>query len=339
MRHVHCGDSSADSLRKSGVPGEVLVWSEVLMDGPLRSDVDADEWRSARASHLSASTGGALSAAKCGEWLLKQDQALERFPEHEEVVLWFDACLFDQAVLVRHLAWFARRDLGDTKLSLICIGEFPGFTKFRGLGELTPEQLGSLLDTRHEVTPAESGLGSAAWAVLCSLDPTRIESLLDTDTSGLPYLRDALIRHLEQFPSTRNGLDRLENEALEVIASGETGLGPIFTAVSDREERPFFGDTFLWGCLDRMASGEAPLLRVDGPGRLPLWEPKEIGRWSVSATQAGRDVLSGGRDWIELGGIDRWLGGVQLRGKEARWRWDEARGRLVRRGPIVVSRL
>jgi hypothetical protein len=329
MLHVHCGDSSADSLRQSGVPGQVIVWTELLTDGPLRADVSEGEWRSLRAQYLCGATGGQIAVGACEKRLSRQDKALESFSRHEEVVLWFDACLFDQTILARHLAWFARRDLGSTKLSLICVGEFPGFEKFRGLGELTPAQLASLLPTRHPVSPDESRLGTEAWTALCSPDPTAIERLLQGDTSSLPYLHDALTRHLEQFPSTRNGLNRLENEALQVVAAGALTLGSIFVAVSAKEERPFFGDTCLWGCLDRLATSPVPVLEVEGPGALPLWQPKEIGRWSVRVTPTGREVLEGKKDWVRLNGIDRWLGGVHLTGKDAPWRWDGRRRRLA----------
>lgn len=72
------------------------------------------------------------------KFLEVQDTNLEKFQNHEEAVLWFDACLFDQAILIRQLDWFAHQDLGNTQLSLICIGDFPGFNRFRGLGELNP---------------------------------------------------------------------------------------------------------------------------------------------------------------------------------------------------------
>ncbi len=67
-----------------------------------------------------------------GEW----DAKLAAFADYDEVVLWFEHDLFDQLLLVRHLDWFSRRDLGRTALSLICVGEFPGFEPFHGLGQL-----------------------------------------------------------------------------------------------------------------------------------------------------------------------------------------------------------
>ena len=154
--------------------------------------------------------------------------------------------------------------------------------------------------------------------------------MLRGDCSALPYLSDALLRHLQQFPALRNGLDRLAQEALAEIAAGAEKLGEIFARVSDREARPFFGDTTLWQVLDTLASGPAPLLEVAGPTPLPLWEPpRDLSPWRVRMTESGRQVLDGKQNWLTLNGIDAWRGGVHLR-PDNLWLWDEEAQRLTR---------
>jgi hypothetical protein len=49
----------------------------------------------------------------------------------------------------------------------------------------------------------------------------------------------------------------------------------------------------------------------------------------LSVTDAGRSVLAEDKDWIELGGSDRWLGGVHLEGANAKWRWDAANSAVM----------
>jgi hypothetical protein len=48
----------------------------------------------------------------------------------------------------------------------------------------------------------------------------------------------------------------------------------------------------------------------------------------LELTDAGRAVLAGQADRVELLGIDRWLGGVHLQ-PDSLWRWDGARGRIA----------
>src|SRR5882762_3296282 len=160
MLHIHNGDSTANTARQSTIPGEHLAFREALILGPTPADLKDTAWRKLRAAHLSAAYGGAEQ--ECEQDLLRQEEALSAFAAHDEVVLWFEHDLFCQAHLIYLLDWFAGRDMGKTKLTLICIDRFPGSPNFRGLGELNADQLASLFGTRHEVTPLELKTASAA---------------------------------------------------------------------------------------------------------------------------------------------------------------------------------
>jgi RNA polymerase sigma factor (sigma-70 family) len=323
MLHIHNGDSAAATLRDSVVPGEIGVWAEVLHEGPIPSEVSADTWRRTRARFYKDCGWEPFDAAL--DRLRRWDETLESHAQYGEVVLWFEHDLFDQLILIRHLDWFSRRDLGATALSLVCIGEYPGIARFTGLGQLMPDQIGSLLDTRQRITPAQFDLGRAAWEAFTSPDPTAIEAVLDGDTSALPFLEGALVRLLEQFPSVRNGLNRTENRAIEAAAAGQSTAADIFVAVSATEDRPFLGDSTFWLYLNRLAEGPRPLLTIepagDGSGSFSARR--------VSVTEWGRLALEGRLDRVRTAGIDRWLGGVHLHGMEAGWRWDEEGRRLV----------
>lgn len=328
--HVQIGDSSAESLRRSGVPGKVVVWQDAFLVGAAPIGVSEQEWIVHRAR---AYLDYYSSEAEAIRSLTDMQHRFDGFGDYEEVVLWFDACMFDQTGLMRHIDWFSRQDMGSTKLSLICIGEFPGMPKFKGLGELRPEQLASLLDTRHEITKAEVDLARRAWAAYRSPDPTAIEDTLAAGTAALSYLGPALRRHLQRYPSIYNGLSRLEQESLEVISQNYNGFIDIFRHVSDMEHRPFFGDTMLLKQLLDLASAAQPLLRVEGAkntekARLQEWSMKDV---SFYLTDIGREVLSGKADHIKLNGINEWLGGVHMEGSEAAWRWDENEGKLKAR--------
>jgi len=322
--HIHCGDTSGDSLRQSTVPGEVMVWHDPVLEGPMQAGLTDQQYREMRArfftDNLYTKTyEGALRG------LTDRHEQLARAKDYAEIVLWFDACLFDQTIMIHLMDKLSRTDTQDTTLSLICIGEHPNFDRFLGLGQLDPKPMAALFPTRHAITQPEMDLATSAWTAFTSDNPRAIEEVLAGDCSALPYLADALTRHLEEFPSVTDGLSRLQREALEVVASGITNLAYIFTEVSNKEERPFFGDTTLWDCLHQLATAPQPLLTVDGPGPLkhPLWEPIEkVDQWTLDTTAAGEDVLAGKADHVALNGIDRWLGGVHLQGSNPEWRWD-----------------
>ena len=328
MLHIHNGDSAAGIARRSNLPGEHLAWREALMCGPAPAGLPEAEWRQVRAKHLAEAYD--LSADECEKSLRDQDEALAKFVDHEEVVLWFEHDLFCQIQLMYLLNWFAHRLSGPTRLSLICIGEFPGITDFRGLGQLNPEQMSSLFPQRHEVSSLELELGMRAWAAYSSADPSDIVEVLAGDTSALPFLRSAFEKHLAQFPSVRNGLGQIENKALKLIARGALRFTSLFQEFGTDEPDYGLGDAQFMLLLRQLATSPQPSLTISRGA-----DPSETS-WSnlsFSLTANGESVLNGTDDYVALNGIDMWLGGVHLKGEDASWRWDEASQALRCKGP------
>ena len=316
--HVLNGDSTRGNLEGSGVPGAVTVWADVLHDGPV-PDLPPDEFRAARARHLASYAGE--PADEILRELQRWDAALERFGEHDELVFWFEHDLFDQLILIRHLHWLSGIERGNTRFSLICIGEFAGMPNFAGLGELSPLQLASLFPQRGAISQHQIDLGRRAWNLFRAPDPTALSNWIGSDDmSQLPFLEGALRRHLDDFPSTVNGLSRSERQILGATAQGHRAPTDIFVATQQMEERVFMGDATFWTIVRRMASVPNPLVTIDVADISTM--PIEDGR--VELAPAGQDILSGKGDHVALNGVDRWMGGAHLT-TARHWRWDGAR--------------
>lgn len=320
--HITNGDSVIRGLRMAGVPGDFWNWAEVLHEGPAPLVSNHEEWLEIRARfHAECDFG---SFADCLSRLRRRDAVLDRCTSYDEVILWFEHDLFDQLILIQLLDALAGRDLGETKLGMICINQFPGAKRFLGLGVLSPQELASLAGTQKPVTPAELALGQEAWYAFRSENPHGIEVLANARHLALPFLAAAFRRHLEQFPSVVNGLGRTERQALALLeSSGPMKGAEVFARMYEVEESPFLGDKVFWQYLDRLADEPHPLLSRSTESTL------EIATTTVSLTDQGRDVLAGRRDAVALRGLNRWLGGVHLSGLKARWRWDTVTGRLV----------
>lgn len=330
MLHIHNGDCSADTAREASLPGEHLAWRESLITGPTPAGVSQDEWLKLRARYLSEAYGADLQA--CERDLLSQEEALRTFAQHDEVVLWFEHDLFCQLHLIYLLNWLAiERAMAKTRLSLICIGEFTGKENFRGLGELSPAELASLFPGRSEVTDAQLRVAASAWGAYISPDPTAIEKLLDTDTSSLPFLDAALRAHLQRFPSTTNGLGRVESSALRLVRQGHGSFVDVFAKFSETEPIYGFGDAQVWDALGRLSSTNQPLLTITGTENRPdsqALTPEIVPNARLALTDLGESVLDGEADFIALNGIDLWLGGAYLHASEGLWRWNEQSRRL-----------
>ena len=315
MLHVTNGDAAAGVIEAAEIGGEILPWRDVLHEGPVPAGLSLAELGAVRADFIASLGWG--DAAELRREVAARDAAVAGFASHREVVLWFEHDLYDQLQLLQLLDFFAGAEVGATRLTLVCGAEY--------LGPSTPARLAERFADRRPVTRAQLALGREAWAAFRSPDPREIESLVVGDTSALPYLAAALVRHLEQFPSTVNGLSRSEQQALEEIDAGAHTVRDAYVASHQGREEPIWlGDTTFVTYLDDLARGAHPLVT--------LGQAAEAMARTVSLTEAGRRVLAGRDDRVRLNGIDRWLGGVHLAGHEAAWRWDPEERRLVATG-------
>jgi hypothetical protein len=330
MLHIHNGDSTAATAKLSDLPGEHFAFREALIEGPTPPARDSVEWRAMRARHLSESY--AVELDHCERELAEQENKLATFAEHEEIVLWFEHDLFCQTNLLYLLDWFAQHELGNTRLSLVCIDQFPGVTNFRGLGQLSAEQLASLFPDRKQVKPSDLDLGRLAWQAYCSPEPTAIEKLLETDTSALPFLAAAFRSHLKRFPSVKNGLGNVENIALQLVKSGANDFTDLFSLFCDALPEYGFGDAQLWLTLGRLSAAKQRVLKASGLdhdfSESALTEDT-IRNARFEITELGESVLRGEADFLAVNGIDIWLGGVHLDGVKSLWRWDNQSERIV----------
>ena len=311
MLHLTNGDMAAERISAAGLPGDVLPWRDVLHEGPVPAGDDA-ALRAARAGFLG---GGRSSRDSVLREMRARDARLAAASVEDEVVLWFEPDLYDQLQLVQILDRLSRPDLDGVTVSAV--------ESVEEMGALEENSALALYAARSPLTTGARRLGRRAWARFREPDPRAFEALAGERALDLPFLAAAVLRHLEELPWTTDGLSRTERQALEAIEEAPLPARQAFLAAHHaREGRVFLGDLVFYSILDRLAAGERPLVRLD-PGSANPDSRVEI-------SEDGRGVLDGRADWIRLGGSDRWLGGVRLRGAEAEWRWDPTARRVTR---------
>jgi hypothetical protein len=308
--HVTNGDATVPGLLGTGLVDHVIAWRDVLHEGPV-PDLPDDELRRVRAAFLAGEDAADLGTQA---ELRRRDDALEAHRDGE-YVLWFEADLYDQLQLVQILARLARLGVDPDRITLVCIGEHLGIAHFGGLGELRAEQLRALPAVAGaRLTPAALEHATSAWAALCAPDPAAITAIAASRSDELRFVAEAFDRLGREYPATRDGVSLTERRLLAAVQGGAETAGAAFVRAAAREARPFLGDTWAFDRLRAMALAPVPLLA----GEVPL-----------RVTDAGRRVLDGEADHVALNGVDRWIGGVHLRGRAVPWRWDEGRETIV----------
>ena len=270
--HITSGDCAGERLAKAGLPGDILVWHDVLYDGRRKPGWPDDATLEARAAMLEATTGGGLDRTRILNGLRRQYQELAEAAPARPIVLWFDACLFDLAMLAHVLACLRLRDAQD--VALLCIDAFPGIEPYHGLGQLRPDQLASRYARRQTVTTAHFDFAATVDRAFAEQDLDALATIAQMTEAPLPWMPDAAARWIAEQPDPATGLGRLATLALDAIRAGCETPAAIFAAVAAADLPPqYWGDTRLWWKINDLAERTPPLVRIDGPAkRLPQWE-------------------------------------------------------------------
>jgi hypothetical protein len=333
LLHVANGSSTTRLIARAGLPGGRSIWADPLHDGPVPGGLTDAELLGVRRRYLEAPAGFPWTvwgefdpsldpANDLNEWRA----ALERRDAYDELVLWFEHDLFDQLNLVQLLTWIAEHLQPLPPVSLVCVGDFPGHPEFKGLGELSPRELGSLFPARVPVDERHYALARRVWDAFRASTPEPLDDVRRGDSSPLPYVAPALTRFFEDYPWTSDGLSRTERRLLELAEGGPLTLRQAFPRLHAGER--FFYITYV-GLADRahaLSRTPPPLITIGPPPGARSLDLLE----TIALTETGRAVLAGQMDRVTTCGIDRWFGGVHLHDGAQTWRWDPEHQRVVR---------
>jgi hypothetical protein len=154
--HVTNGDVTVDLLRRAGLAGDALAWADVLHEGPVPAGLGDAELRRARAEFLAGADG------------VDADQVRRRFSERDralaanrggDYLLWFEADLYDQLQIAQILAALGRLGVEPGRVTLVCIGEYPGIAHFGGLGPAGAGPVPGPAGRRHPADRRGPGAG------------------------------------------------------------------------------------------------------------------------------------------------------------------------------------
>ena len=304
--HITNGDNAADLIRSAGIEGEVLPWRDVLHEGPVPKGLDLRSLSRLRGDFIAdrgwASRGEARRAFE------QRDRVLDGWSEYRKIRLWFEHDLYDQLQLLQVLNGFLLEQGALERLSLICTDNY--------LGHLKPGQLAALEAFERPVTDRQLELASTAWAAFRDPDPRTWLSLLDLETSSLPYLEGAVRRMVGEYPAARSGLGVTEDRILTHLGEGPLTMGRLFALNQQSETRVFLGDWSYQQLLREMMQGDFALIcsEVDSDEIRP--------DTLLRLTTVGRAIGRGSEAPPGLHWSLRWFGGVCMT-PTRHWRKDD----------------
>ncbi|WP_428356071.1 DUF1835 domain-containing protein [Methyloprofundus sp.] len=310
------GDSAVNIMQQAGIPGAFLPWQDVLHNGPVPDNLTIGALSRIRAQFIADCGWGNFTTIH--EDFIRRDKQLEAFEQYDKVILWFEHDLYDQLQLLQILDYLQQNPIYNATLAIICTDQY--------LGMQSPAELAALQHYEKPITAAQLQLASLAWAAFRAGTPEKWADLLNTDTSILPFLQGTVIRLLQEYPNTLNGLSRTAHQALKLISVTRKRPEEIFKLYQQTEERRFLGDSSFWLILNEFLHSEPPLIAMSEGNEINIPSGPEQ---SISITATGKAVLTGKKNWLEISAPDHWLGGVHLTANNI-WQWDSDSGTLIK---------
>ena len=239
--HIFNGDCALELWQKCGFSDSTLVWRETYLEGPLPDTDDLHLFRLARADYLATFEELAhTDSERLYRHLQNLEETLLKLTGNQELMLWFDGCIFDQTILMRilYLLYNKHSDLPEIFL-YCCDGNVLRTNDFM----LAEKQ-------KIRLTAQDLQLAARAWQFFLRRDAAGLTELSrQGNFEHLKQMQRALLRCAEEIPDAE-GLTRTERQILQLLGNGSLTFQEIFSGLKKFEELPFLGDTACRRILD-----------------------------------------------------------------------------------------
>lgn len=312
MRYLHVlnGDATREVFDHSGIPGDKVVWREMLCEGKTPATRNMELFFEERAAYLQQQYG--IDSTSYLRDLPETFQQLDAAAGYDEVVLWFEFDLFCQINLVFVLNYLRQSGMALPPLSIVQLDEHPDVPDFRGMGMLKPEHLPPLFEKRTRLQPDDLQLAQQVWEAYSQETPQALEALSQRSSRNLPYLGKALQAHLQRLPAVANGLNAVEHFFLDRLTLGKLREQALYYQFWNEMKIYGFGDFQLDVYIQRLQRAGV----VERENQL------------LSITSLGREVLAGEQNYLSFASQENvWLGGIPL--AHTPWRWDGDEGIVI----------
>ena len=238
--HVLPGDAQVEEFRKTGIEGELIVFREALVTGPI-DEASVDEFWDRRARFILSEYGEDEIdyQEKVADELLR----LEDVSEGDEVDLWFEFELFCSVNY-----WFCLDQLGGSGARIFRVAPVDASPDnvWEGFGQHIAEDLKASFDSRVELTLEDVETGSQLWKAFRDRDILKLRELGDYRSPAFPFLKEVCdaAADIEVRPA---------EIVREIVGSGKRELEEVFPEFRSRAGVYGFGDLQVEKLIERVS--------------------------------------------------------------------------------------
>jgi len=211
--HITNGDNLTERLESIKLDGEIVVWREMLCEGPTVSQVGNEKFISLRKKFLLEEYG--VSNELYEREFLSQLHKLEAIDNYDEIILWFEFDLFCHINMLAAISYLIQQKKKEP-LYLVCSGRVPGEKELTGLSDLSDKQLVSHYKNKIKLSEDDLDMAHFIWQLYCGNNPNKLKPEI-RKSSNFKYLSSCIRAHIERYPNVDTGLNTLETNILRLI--------------------------------------------------------------------------------------------------------------------------
>jgi len=213
--HIVNGDSTAEILKKTSLSGDIIVWREMLCEGPICKDFGSDEFWKMRYTYFESELG--VSKLEYFGKTIKEIVQLEDLSKYNKVVLWFEFDLFCQVNLMALCSYLLESFRKVVSYKLVCTGWVKGEERLLSLSDFNLNEFEGLYENSIEITKNNLEFADTCWKLFSENNIEKLQAFnFNKQRTKFLYFQKAIDQHLLRFPD-ENGLNQIQYKILEII--------------------------------------------------------------------------------------------------------------------------
>ena len=211
--HITNGDSITNRLESLEFKGDIIVWREMLCEGPTIEEVGSEQFIEARKAFLKDSY--AITDENYEKSFVSELHKLAAINGYEKIVLWFEFDLFCHINMLAAISYLIQNKK-IMPIYIVCSGWVKGEAQLKALSQLSDEQLKQHYEKKIKLSPEDLAVAHHIWQLYCDEKPIELKAEI-MQSSNFKYLSSCLRAHVERFPNSTTGLNALETNILKLI--------------------------------------------------------------------------------------------------------------------------
>lgn len=289
--HITNGDDLSGNIPKLNLDGDIVVWREILCEGPTTYELGTRKFISLRQIFLKEHY--AISIEDYKTQFLSELKKLSSIKSYDEIVLWFEFDLFSHLNMLAAISHLMEKGL-DKPVYLVCSKKLEGEKEFNGLSKLSLKELSNHYDQRIHLNQDDLEMANLLWQLYNGENPQKLKNLIKEKTN-FEYLSSCLRAHIERFPNARTGINSLEKNILKLIQKNEiTSLHQLLGYSLEYQGYFGYNDKQMQRLLNKLNVFY------------------KVGKDRIELTAKGEEVLNGSKNFYQELKNQEYFGGVKM---------------------------